>query len=111
MSANDMRELDAWIAEKVMEFKIKNGRCWVTRPVLKSLTKVAHVEVDFEIEHYTTDPAAAMEVWKKCAEKQTTISIQKSKSGWRVVSMDSHSFGCETLELAICLFAKKLFEK
>lgn len=75
--------------------------------------------------HPTTDPAAAMEVLKKCAEQSEILAgnvmVAKYRDlenfeGWRV-ALDVYGMATykidvvsETLELAICLFAKKLFE-
>jgi len=64
--------------------------------------------------HYTTDPAAAMAVLERCAEKEAKefdgVQIDKLESGWIVSTceVDAHA---PTLPLAITLFAKKLFEK
>jgi len=70
----------------------------------------------------TTDPAAAMEVMKKCAEKCTvTAECDASKAQWLVAKLEDEWRGygvveanCKvapTLELAICLFAKQLFSQ
>jgi len=63
---------------------------------------------------YTTDPAAAMEVLEKCYEK-TNLSICtcKSPDGYKFWLPNGFSIALNatTLELAICLFAKKLFSK
>jgi hypothetical protein len=82
--------------------------------------------------HYcpTTDSAAALEVLKKCAEKMPNAivgigspmgkadvisTLPKTAQGWVVgaIGFRTNAFDAEapTLELAICLFAKKLFEK
>jgi hypothetical protein len=78
----------------------------------------------FKWPSYTTDPAAAMEVLKKCAENQHVVTIEYAKNHlgnwqWMVAKLHCYSSGysedfctcAETLELAICQFARKLFSK
>lgn len=76
-------------------------------------------ETDYSSIKFTTDPAAAMEVLKKCIEiygaatiyggatepKVFTVHVANPKAS-KAAYVES-----ETLELAICLFAKKLFGK
>ena len=62
----------------------------------------------------TRDPAAAMEVLKKCAARiDGTIRIGECAGRWLVMpylsTPDELRDDFPTLELAICLFAKKLF--
>lgn len=126
MTDTELRELDAWIAENVM------GYAWLqpiggryTRFYLVSPNNHKDLKPEFvfhrksyrdeDIENaprYTTDPAAAMEVLKKCSEKYS-IKIGFDVNGkWFVSHYDAKFEGvirAETLELAICLFAKKLF--
>lgn len=89
MATNEHRELDAWIVE--------------------------HVIPECPHDRLTVDPVAAMEVLKKCGEK-TVVSMTltppsaASLKKWTVAD-DEHVECAETLELAICLFAKKLFQK
>lgn len=73
---------------------------------------------------FSTDPAAAMEVLKKCAEK-CTITVEFGTTAFgatacMVAKLIDHDDGsyvedfCKTeatLELAICLFAKQLFSQ
>ncbi len=114
MTPTELRELDAWIAEHVMGWKIsqagnsgknQSGQ-WKSIPI------------------YTTDPAAALEVLKKCYEKIWSdnpiitkcqhFKIEIWNNGLWVVQQSEKietSIESETLELAICLFAKKLFSK
>lgn len=65
--------------------------------------------------HPTTDPAAAFEVLKKCAEKDAPQSIATCKEGelWKVFYGGRYheAQSDTTLELAICRFAKALFSK
>lgn len=111
MKTEQLQELDAWIAEHVMGW-VKSKECdygWIT-PVGK---------MKLETENYTTDPAAAMEVLRKCAFKRDLI-ISCTASEW-IISDDlpeteiqdfvTNRVEAGTLELAICLFSKKLFSK
>lgn len=130
MKDTDTRELDAWIAEHVMGFeerpcyrgsaRIEGMTFYVAngRSVTGEASKGNH-----QFPKYTTDPAAAMEVLKKCAEEcDMPIEIDRKRDkktgNWRIES-GTMAQGllaiappeCNTLELAICLFAKKLFTK
>lgn len=91
MNNQELRELDAWIAEHVMKPSMPLSGF---RP--------------------TICPADAMEVLKKCATESSgyQIQIDYDKSGWAVGRGGEglHSTA-ETLELAIALFSKKLFSK
>ena len=118
MTTKEQRELDAWIAENVMGLKVKWQKTflqidpWIIHPIKNGYTQ--------EIcRQYTLDPAAAMEVLKKCVLRlgDTKFTIEFAASLWFVESYDSLNDSVEktarakTLELAICLFAKKLFTK
>jgi len=122
MTTTELRELDAWIAENVMGLTqdyaiLKYGHYY--RPEARGYTRdineawrcnkqIADDEskaegckaVPIPFKSYTTDPAAAMDVLKKCIEKDayTTGSMIRGAS---------EGFG--KLELQICLFAKQLF--
>jgi len=104
MSDKELRELDAWIADEVF-------KRWMLNP-----------EGLGDAPKYTTDPAVALGVLKKCAEKlcddkafSDALMIQPNEAGngWFVgpFSDDTKCVESPTLELAICLFAKKLFTK
>lgn len=135
----ELRELDAWIAEHVMGtknmFGLKKRGFWY-RPNAHGYTdrqseawqlpfeeakkheyphgghddRVTVCEI--EIPSYTSNPAAAMQVLEKCAEK-TTVALNQGTTGWFISDCDKKlRFAvAETLPLAICLFAKKLFSK
>ena len=109
MTTQELRELDAWIAFNVMKWGYSNFYWW-NQGVILPIT---------ECPRFTTDPAAAMAVLKKCAEKcQHDVAIVSPvPKMWKVgyVSWDDETIlgkeEAETLELAICLFAKALFEQ
>jgi len=100
-------ELDKWIAENVMGWKMHPHRedHWI-RPDSNRIDEF----------YPTTDSASAMEVLEKCAEKfPIEIRIGNYDEGRYFVGTD-YDFDmtrgkAETLELAICLFAKKLLAK
>jgi len=125
-----MRELDAWIAENVFgNFKVikVSPRRWDCRygitpeikdgvgygPAFKSESEArAMMLVAGHCKNYTTDPAAAMEVLKKCStEKRITIAVWRDAGNWYCNNATGGNFygEADTLELAICLFAKQLF--
>lgn len=118
MTDKEKRELDAWIAEHVFGWDLDSANfpsgydvafCGYP-PDSKRWRGIALPHV---VPHYTTDPAAIMEVLKKCADV-TNVEL----SFWNVTrrwSVGSQSLDgpekADTLELAICQFAKRLFEK
>jgi|SRR6267154_317127 len=121
MTTTEQRELDAWIETIVFNSQ-------ANRVTIKDGRKTVGVEfydgIRNPIRHYTTDPAAAMEVLKKCQiesrKRGDPISIDLTHGNASCVSLqileqDSYftELDCEaeTLELSICLFAKKLFSK
>lgn len=153
MKTNELRELDAWIAENVMgwrwycaigkaylfppwAFERLNNfsvhwtagiheKGWTRQqakrePCKKLLTgsNIEGIGDDIEFPKYSTDPAAAMDVLKKCFDKTGQIEVFRTqihpfKFGVVGKWLPSADYECEaeTLELAICLFAKKIFTK
>ncbi len=152
MSETEHKELNAWIAENVMGYsepiELARGRSpksakrwdkfYKNHPPSEYHSPVYDCYVDrsgqkiycgkpFQIYlagHYTTDPAAAMEVLKKCSiklwdENPIITKCQHFKveiwnnGAWVVMQSEKREMFCEaeTLELSICLFAKKLFSK
>lgn len=140
MNEKELRELDAWIAEHVMGWK-RIGRssgkyraCFRTQSGGEFYTGRERMPIAYECDHPenemfapSKDPAAAMQVLEKCAEKMTNgivaiaspmgnqsvaSTIPKTTQGW-VVGMigrpSNFDVEAETLTLAICRFAKKLF--
>ena len=99
MDQKQQLELDAWIAEHVMGWKESDI---IKRPAM--------------IPSFCSDPAAAMVVLKKCAEKCgiNGIVIEPPVGGvltdWFVAqNCTAMIYHAPTIELAICLFAKGLF--
>lgn len=123
MTDKELRELDAWIAEHVFgwsRWNFNNG--YTAHNYLDQTNGQAnkyrkHGFVDGltlleSFPKYTTDPAAAMEVLKKCCEHPYypfgfAVAFSKGfPNPWVCETATA-----ETLELAICLFSKKLFSK
>lgn len=130
--ASEMIKLDAWIAEHVMGIAMENVSWYcpkcrsIVHPTKVSPEKTHDArafgcgsELHFDIPHYTTDPAAALEVLKKCVE------YAKEKFGCSIILTDTMNGYCigvtglnpinpscaNTWEHSICLFAHQLFSK
>ena len=88
MTTQELRELDAWIAEHVMG-------AIVPHPFFKP----------------TEDPRGARDVLKKCAES-VNVTVSAYGNYWIV---GNNKLGdlvkTDSLELSICLFAKQLFSQ
>lgn len=115
----EILELDKWIAETLFMFYVhREGQVYyISQFKTPDWNKKAGV-----LPLYATDPAAAMEVLKKCGEKcNTTVEFTSRNSTGQpqwMVSRLNPELECEdlcecskTIELAIALFAKKLFSK
>jgi Phage ABA sandwich domain len=129
MTPTEQRELDAWIAEHVMGYRwTKIERRGKTNHLFPSEQFRFEPAVDNFNDNggapsFTTDPAAAMEVLKRCADKVTaefgSLDIDGQGNSWLISAQMRGEFAADveheteakTLELAICLFAKKLFTK
>lgn len=143
MKPIELRELDTWIHSNVLGADqlvgVKKRGYWY-RPHAKGYTdrenEAWHLTreeakkheylrgedpvtiCEFDVPHYTSDPAAALAVLKICAQdldsKQSTngIAISYAFGMWECVETDIFD-GIRTealsLELSICLFAKELF--
>ena len=116
MSAEELRELDRFCASAVMK--------WKKRPD-KSTRGLRHGEYDIVYDGIliwtgmrfapTTNDADAMAVLMKCVQKLPLhIEISHNGTNWFVSRPDEDEESyvlADTLPLAICLFAKRLFEK
>lgn len=139
MNDKDVLELNTWIAEHVMGVKPaiesaamskdrKGYALWekpgISREIVKDFCERTP-EYDYVenkiYPNYSKNPAAAMQVLEKCAEKldgfEVSIGLHVYKASeparFMVCSSNHREFQsiAETLPLAICLFAKKLFSK
>lgn len=144
---DELRALDAWIAEHVMGWKwfcaLGNAfliplhaqprfkdfhvhwtegtteHYWVdrqekTRPCKKTFDIECYY-TDYQhlaLPRFTTDPAAAMAVLEKCADRRM-VNVHHSPTGWYVETACGRvrNGRGETLPLAIARFAKALFGK
>ena len=126
MTTEEMRELDAWIAEHVFGYIKQNVNYpeahWneLSLPDLDgnyiSEGWVQGWEFrDVNIPFYSTQASAAMGVLKKCAENLIRgITINQNEGKWIIQAQNNYIGNLEmseTLELAICLFAKQLFSQ
>lgn len=110
----ELRELDAWIAEHVMGMKVISK--YDPRPTVGTEDDYfvrEWIDVSHSLPHYTTSDADALAVLRKCLEKSAFgLAIQDTTKGYSIsFKIDwSHEAHAETLPLAICLFARKIFE-
>lgn len=133
MSAEEMESLNAYLAERVLgwtwfKYTPKDShdyqgcRTLADRPH-RFLVKAKGDEplapdAFYNIPRPTTDPAAAMTVLEKCAEGES-VSLSRAFHSNEQADLYTVRNGClgdvyataETLPLAICLFAKKIFSK
>lgn len=111
MNEKELRELDCWIVENVFGIQ-PISRDEYCRAVVKDVYVREWVDCSNTVPHYTTDPAAAFMVYSKCVEV-TTVVAHEYNGEWTVFCMvhPKRTGKAETLELAVCLFAKSLFKK
>lgn len=128
MTPEQMRELDAWIAEHLtkcaMVEKISPRR-YKARYHLDKIpggvgcsgfksVEDAWNYLTNQIPHPSTDKSEAFWVLEKCHEKVGFgIITQSTATGWsiRFAINGQNDVHGDTLPIAICLFAKKLFSK
>jgi hypothetical protein len=114
MSEQELRSLDAWIAEHVMGF--------VKEPYPDETGWKDKAGKYLNRFNPTIDPTAAIEVLKKCCDRKTVAVVQAKDGGWQICLLmlvgmtgamgwptQAIETEADTLELAICLFAKQLF--
>lgn len=129
MKPKELRELDAWIAENVMGKKaISRDGQRPTKGTEDDYFVREWIHISGSLPRYTTDPASAMLVLEKCAEKRTaegydvyrpdaTLCVSAPHPDWEnkwVIMSDASGTSVAeagTFPLAICLFAKQLFSK
>ena len=124
MKIKELRELDVWVAENVMGFTIIKTPSLATEIYVNSEVFERLMMPPQPLKCYTINPTYAMEVLKKCAEKMkresdgfydlVCIRPKTTEDGWTVFKQSQENWGhlyeeADTIELAICLFAKKLF--
>ncbi len=116
MSEQEMRELDAWIGEHLFGGTLTRTPHLATDIYMQTAQNEALMMSPFPLPRYTSDAHAAMMVLEKCADKCSCIEIwnqdTEGNSGYSVIASrnpEMQQGTAETLPLAICLFAKKLF--
>lgn len=116
----ELIDISYWVATNMF-----GKHAFEPHPINNALCEVCNLECRNEIHiwpHYARDPAAAMLVLEKCISSvgwSRIISFGSTADGSYFINhCDSEPeseafFGPEadTLPLAICLFARKLFEK
>lgn len=117
MNDKEMLALDAWIAHNLMGLALCTRHPAILNPnefVITIPSGIVRAKIGAEpTKNFvpTTDPANAMEVLKKCLDKggyRISMNVHLS-SEFQVFKSEESLVRAETLELAICLFAKKLF--
>lgn len=117
MNEHELRELDAFCAERVLGWKPIVRQADSTYPELRYWNMGNGFERLQQQFRPTTDPAAAMQVLEQCHKQccvETGIfeNVSGSKRGYFARSIYKDiTTEAPTLELAIALFAKKLFSK
>ncbi len=115
MTTIEMRELDAWIAEHVFGLRHENSPSKIVPGTFSyqrggEVLKFYHGN-QLEIFNPTTDPAAAFKVLQKCQEERI-ISLHKNRiSSLGKGEEKAIAIEAETIELAICKFARMIFTK
>lgn len=117
MTNEQMRELDAWIAEHVMGWKLfRDGRNNIAAEMPTGETCIVTANHPWDESDFspTVDSAPAMEVLKKCVDvlygcNSFSLEVFRNGNHWVVRHPIYGSPHAPTLELAICLFAKQLF--
>jgi hypothetical protein len=124
----ELRRLKRWIILNVMGWVEWTEEEYPYRSGFSEGDEFGDKCLEDDMPDYPTDPGAALEVLKRCAEampnaiigigspmgKADVIStLPKSKQGWVVGAIgfkpSNFDVEAETLELAICRFAKRLF--
>ena len=136
MSPQELRELDAWIAEHLFGWDLsRDGWCKSALEFAKPDEYYGYPPDSIQwktcalphpVCRYTTNPDDAMEVFRKIHDKidceDVVIGRCDGMAMWAGVDWYAYSLfrenptekqrivNAETLELAICLFAKNLFQ-
>jgi len=116
MTPDKLRELDAWIETNL--FGGVANRCNFEEG--RKIVGCTYYKSDgSEVPHYSSRADAAMDVLKECHEYTSIIfGFHESPTGnsyyaGGIINPDAVNIfeSAETLELAICLFAKRFFSK
>ncbi len=118
MNATELREFDAWIAKHVMGWKLqeRNVPYYWKIPKTNRIYFLATGRRPDDTEWSPTiQPSAAMEVLKKCLTSGNYFTVALDEDDYKIearhITGKTILVSATTLELAICLFAKKIFTK
>jgi len=116
----ELRELDAWIAVNVFSWTEGTAsgddrKCFWPSDCDTEKKRKRWI-YGIAVPNYSTDPAAAFEVLRKCCEKRSVAILysghSKELNFYQIDLVGGRLFSqSETLELAIAKFAQKLFSK
>jgi len=119
MSSNEARELKIWIQIHVFGWKHSAEKKY---PHRRGFSKDGVFLLEYDMPDYPNDDGAAFSVLERCATECESsgdgidISFTKQTGEWEVGRMQlgfewsiELRSSAQTLPLAICLFAKKLF--
>jgi len=107
MSEAEMRELDAWIAEHLFELKVAERR---GGEVMMHYQTKGGKWMPMDWVAYTKSPADALAVLKRCTEKGR-LTIYREGRYWLIENRTHLLSRAPTLEEAICIAAKALFDQ
>lgn len=110
----ELSKLDAWIAEHVMGWSLAkrfDGDELIQRTLKEKKSGLPEWMNEFKP---TTDPAAAMLVFEKLAVGSPFTHMTKLGEKWVIFKGPDSEFSnrveADSLPLAICMLAKKLFQ-
>ena len=115
MKTDELRELEVWIGEHIFGGEITKTPHLATDVYMQTESDRRLMMSPYPVPRYTTDRAAAMEVLEKCCDKIGILELGRVKVKpfnfcIRATYVPELDVEAETLPLAICLFAKKLYE-
>jgi hypothetical protein len=110
MTTDELRKLDQWIGVNVFgKIAIHRDEPNPANGAEGGFFVIEYIHISNTLPHYTTDPAAAFEVLKKCAGKGQVYISTDCIEGWAVADESKSTLAtAATLELAIARFAFQL---
>lgn len=119
MTAEELCELDTWIAKRVMGWRVikhnesysdfvQEGGC-----IYGGIPEAFGKGITTKIWRPTVDNAAAMTVLEKCLKKHPRIELYFADGNYELknANLSPGEIKSPSLPLTICLFAKKLFSQ
>lgn len=119
MTEAEMRELDEWIGVNLFNGTMTHTPNLACKVYMQTPQNEALMMSPFELPHYTTDPAAAMQVLARCLESAETLRFYQRLSDSMftikcqpdIPSSPEILVDADTLPLCISKFAKQLHSK